>query len=142
MATQTRWVLVDDLDGSRASGTVEFGLGRESYAIDLSEENAARLRAVLGEFVAAARVKHDAPTAALRRSPRSRAAVAAPVVANEPAPSVPSLRGELGEIVRGLTDDLWRLLFEILAALADVLRGRQAARRVSGDATGAVDGRG
>ncbi len=53
MATQTHWLLVDDLDGSRASTTVEFGLDGTSYAIDLSAENAARLRGVVAEFIGA-----------------------------------------------------------------------------------------
>ncbi len=47
--------LVDDLDGSTAVETVRFALEGREYEIDLSEENAARLRDGLAEFVAAAR---------------------------------------------------------------------------------------
>ena len=46
---------VDDLDGSEASGTVSFALDGRAYEIDLSDDNAARLRDSLATFVAAAR---------------------------------------------------------------------------------------
>lgn len=55
MAQQTTIRLVDDLDGTEADETVEFSLGRGEYVIDLSETNAAKLRAALAEFTAAAR---------------------------------------------------------------------------------------
>ena len=45
----------DDLDGSQASGSVAFGLDGREYTIDLSDENAARLRDALAPYVAAAR---------------------------------------------------------------------------------------
>ena len=45
----------DDLDGSQASGSVEFGLDGREYTIDLSDENAARLRDALAPYIAAAR---------------------------------------------------------------------------------------
>jgi hypothetical protein len=47
--------LIDDLDGDQADETVEFGLDGKSYEIDLSSENASRLRDALAEFVSAAR---------------------------------------------------------------------------------------
>jgi len=55
MAQQTIVTLVDDLDGSEADQTVEFGLDGVSYEIDLSEPNAAKLRDVLAGFVSHAR---------------------------------------------------------------------------------------
>jgi hypothetical protein len=45
----------DDLDGSEASGSVEFALDGRGYEIDLSDENAVRLREALAPYVAAAR---------------------------------------------------------------------------------------
>ena len=45
----------DDLDGSEASGSIEFGLDGRGYMIDLSDQNAARLRDALAPYVAAAR---------------------------------------------------------------------------------------
>jgi hypothetical protein len=47
--------LIDDLDGSQADETVEFGLDGKSYEIDLSTTNARKLRDVLTEYVTAAR---------------------------------------------------------------------------------------
>jgi hypothetical protein len=55
--------LIDDLDGGVAAETVSFGLDGATYEIDLSEKNAAKLRDVLANYVAAA-----------RRSGRSRGA--------------------------------------------------------------------
>ncbi len=55
MAQQTIVTLVDDLDGSQADQTVEFGLDGVSYEIDLSEPNAAKLRDALAGFVSHAR---------------------------------------------------------------------------------------
>lgn len=47
--------LVDDIDGSPAVGTVRFGVDNTAYEIDLSEENAAELRAALAGYVESAR---------------------------------------------------------------------------------------
>lgn len=47
--------LVDDLDGSVAEETVEFGLDGVSYQIDLSMVNAEKIRDLLGDYVAHAR---------------------------------------------------------------------------------------
>ncbi len=55
MAQKVTVSLVDDLDGSEAGETVEFGLDGAFYEIDLSEENAERLRDALSEFVEHAR---------------------------------------------------------------------------------------
>jgi len=51
---------VDDLEGGQASGTVYFSLNGRHYEIDLSAENAAKLRDALAPFVAAARRSDDA----------------------------------------------------------------------------------
>lgn len=53
MATKT--VIVDDLDGSEATRTVEFGFNGVSYEIDLSEKNATTLEKALATFVEHAR---------------------------------------------------------------------------------------
>jgi Lsr2 len=55
MAQQTTVRVVDDLDGSDASGTFDFSLDGRDYQIDLSDENAAKLRDALGPYVSAAR---------------------------------------------------------------------------------------
>lgn len=60
--------LVDDIDGSEAVDTVEFSIEGKSLVIDLSEDNAQRLRDFLEEFVTAAR-----PSG--RRSPEETARI-------------------------------------------------------------------
>jgi hypothetical protein len=55
MAQKVTVSLVDDLDGSEAGETVEFGLDGAFYEIDLSEDNAERLRDALAEYVGHAR---------------------------------------------------------------------------------------
>ena len=50
MAQRVNVVLVDDLDGSEAAETVNFGLDGASYEIDLSADNAAKLREALAVY--------------------------------------------------------------------------------------------
>ncbi|GAA1387503.1 Lsr2 family protein [Pseudonocardia kongjuensis] len=47
--------LVDDLTGDAADETIEFGLDGRNYEIDLTGDNAKKLRDVLADYVAAAR---------------------------------------------------------------------------------------
>lgn len=54
MAKQVITVLTDDLDGGDADRTIEFGLDGLSYAIDLSETNAGKLRKALDPYLAVA----------------------------------------------------------------------------------------
>jgi Lsr2 len=54
MAKQVITVLTDDLDGSNADRTVEFGVDGVNYTIDLSEKNASKLRKALDPFLAVA----------------------------------------------------------------------------------------
>ena len=70
MAQQVNVKFVDDLDGSDAAGTVSFAIDGRAYEIDLSEDNAARLRESLASFVAAAR-KSGGSAAAGRRAPKT-----------------------------------------------------------------------
>jgi hypothetical protein len=44
--------LIDDLDGSEAAETVSFAVDGNSYEIDLSADNAAKLRDALAVYVA------------------------------------------------------------------------------------------
>lgn len=55
MAQKVTVSLVDDMDGSTAAETVEFGLDGVSYEIDLSDGNAKKLRDALAGYVTAAR---------------------------------------------------------------------------------------
>jgi hypothetical protein len=51
MAKQVITLLTDDLDGSEADRTVEFGLDGVNYTIDLSEKNAGKLRKALDPYL-------------------------------------------------------------------------------------------
>ncbi|KAA9152420.1 Lsr2 family protein [Amycolatopsis acidicola] len=55
MAQKVLVSLVDDLDGSEADETVEFGLDGINYQIDLSSDNAEELRDALAQYVEHAR---------------------------------------------------------------------------------------
>ncbi|EIF00785.1 histone-like nucleoid-structuring protein Lsr2 [Saccharomonospora glauca] len=72
MAQKVLVSLVDDLDGSEADETVEFGLDGINYEIDLSAENAEELRDALAQYVEHAR------RAGGRKRSSSRSSVKAP----------------------------------------------------------------
>jgi hypothetical protein len=55
MAQHVQVVLVDDLDGGKASETVTFALDGVTYEIDLSDKNAGKLRDALSSWVGHAR---------------------------------------------------------------------------------------
>jgi hypothetical protein len=55
VAQRTILELVDDLDGGNADETVTFALDGVDFVIDLSADNADRLRDILAEFVGHAR---------------------------------------------------------------------------------------
>ncbi|MDR3202374.1 MAG: Lsr2 family protein [Bifidobacteriaceae bacterium] len=55
MAQRVSVELLDDLDSSPAAESIGFGIDGVSYVIDLSNEHAEQLRAVLAPWVGAAR---------------------------------------------------------------------------------------
>lgn len=55
MASKVQVTLVDDLDGTEATSTVEFGIDGVNYEIDLNDANAEKLRSVLAPFKEKAR---------------------------------------------------------------------------------------
>lgn len=55
MAQKISVLLVDDIDGSDAAETVQFGLDGTQYEIDLSREHAGELRALAAPYVKSAR---------------------------------------------------------------------------------------
>ena len=55
MAQKVQVLLIDDLDGSEADGTVRFGLDGTEYEIDLNAGHARALRDALSRYVQAAR---------------------------------------------------------------------------------------
>jgi hypothetical protein len=52
MAQQVQVILVDDLDGGKATETVTFALDGVTYEIDLSDKNAAKLRDTISSWAA------------------------------------------------------------------------------------------
>jgi hypothetical protein len=70
--------VIDDLDGSEASGTFDFAINGRQYQIDLSDDNAAKLPDALAPYGGAAR------KAGKRRRPR---AARQTVMADKPARS-------------------------------------------------------
>jgi hypothetical protein len=55
MAQKVQILLVDDLDGGDAEGTVLFGLDNAHYEIDLSTGHAEELRTALARYIDAGR---------------------------------------------------------------------------------------
>ena len=61
MAQKIRFFFVDDLDGSKAEGTVRFGLDGTEYEIDLNASHAEQLRTALSRYAGVARKITSAP---------------------------------------------------------------------------------
>lgn len=61
--------LIDDIDGSPATATIEFGVGGKNYIIDLSEANAAAFNEALAPYIEHARRARRGP--ANKRKSRS-----------------------------------------------------------------------
>jgi hypothetical protein len=55
MASRTIVLLEDDVDGSKADETIEFGVDGTTYAIDLSDSNAKKLRGAFDGYISKAR---------------------------------------------------------------------------------------
>lgn len=73
MARKTYVELIDDIDGTSAAETVAFGLDGKSYSIDLSDENAEKLREALAPFVDAAAVEPRTKAKAPGKKPSGEA---------------------------------------------------------------------
>jgi|SRR5690625_5134568 len=55
MAQRTKVILIDDVDGSEASETVAFALDGVNYEMELSEENAEKIREAISPWISNAR---------------------------------------------------------------------------------------
>jgi hypothetical protein len=55
MSSKVLVLLEDDVDGGKADETIEFGIDGTTYAIDLSDQNAKKLRDALDGYVSKAR---------------------------------------------------------------------------------------
>ena len=109
MAKVVSTAYVDDLDGSEASGPVDFSLDGKDYTIDLSDSNAARLRDALASFVASAR---RASGPGRRRSTSSSPQRSASGRTREETQEIRAALRELGYSVK----DRGRIPAELLAA--------------------------
>ena len=78
MAQKVQTLLIDDLDGGEAQGTVRFGLDGAEYEIDLSAEHTEALRTALAPYVSAARRALGAAARRPGRSGRRAASAGAP----------------------------------------------------------------
>lgn len=87
MAQRVNVVLVDDLDGSEAAETINFGLDGASYEIDLSTENATKLREALAVYVG-----HGRRTGGRRRGAQGGATGTRPGAAAASGPSAAEIR--------------------------------------------------
>lgn len=62
--------LVDDIDGSDATDTLEFSWGGDHYTIDLNDENATGFRNFMATYVMhATKVRHEVKAPAKRSGP-------------------------------------------------------------------------
>ena len=80
MAQRTFVTMTDDLDGSEATETVTFAVDGITYAIDLTAEHAAELRAAFAPFVAAGRRTGGAGQRATARAVKVPTGYSAPAV--------------------------------------------------------------
>ena len=55
MATQARYILIDDIDGSNAKETIQFAVGKNRYEIDLNLHHADEFRRDLDKWIKYAR---------------------------------------------------------------------------------------
>ncbi len=67
MAQKIQTLLIDDIDGSQADGTVRFRLDGTDYEIDLNAKHTQQLRDALARYVGAAR----RTSGSARRPPRT-----------------------------------------------------------------------
>jgi hypothetical protein len=74
MAQRIQTLLIDDIDGGEAAGTVRFGLDGTEYEIDLSAAHGGELRKALGQYLAHAR-RAGGTARSAARTRRSSAAV-------------------------------------------------------------------
>jgi Lsr2 len=75
MAQRIQTLLIDDLDGGEAVGTVRFGLDGTEYEIDLSAAHDDELRKELQQYLAHARRTGGTARSAARSTRRGGAAV-------------------------------------------------------------------
>ena len=78
MAQKVQTLLIDDLDGGEAEGTVRFALDGAEYEIDLSAKHAKAMREALEPYVNAARRASGSAARRPARNGRRTATTAGP----------------------------------------------------------------
>jgi hypothetical protein len=68
VAQKIQSLVIDDLDGSAAGGTVRFGLDGTEYEIDLNDEHARELREALARYARRAAGQRRCPPASADRA--------------------------------------------------------------------------
>jgi len=63
----------DDIDGSKAQGTIQFSYNGSAYEIDLSAKNTKAFEKALSPYISAARKVRRSATAGARRDRRTQA---------------------------------------------------------------------
>ena len=101
MAQKIQTLLVDDLDGSEAEGTVRFGLDGAEYEIDLNAGHAKELRDVLARYVDAGRRVGGSARKPARGSRRVRPGDAVRGGRPGGAALLALVAGDLGKLLRG-----------------------------------------
>lgn len=82
MALKITKVLIDDIDGSAATGTVSFAFNGVSYEIDLNEAHQGELAAALEPYISKARRVGGKRVSARKSSSSSTTAIRAWATAN------------------------------------------------------------
>jgi hypothetical protein len=73
MAKQTTVQLIDDIDGTEASQTIQFAIGGITYSIDLNDNNADEFDETFAPYIAVARRETGSRRSSSRRSSPSGA---------------------------------------------------------------------
>jgi hypothetical protein len=126
-----RTVIIDDIDGTIAKGTIRFAIDGDHYEIDLSSKHDAALREILAQYISAGR-KAGAKTAARPGRKPGRATVLTGVTM-KPSNATNGLIAGNDEIRAWLKANGFQVKDRgrISATLVDTFKSRQPIARAS-----------
>lgn len=78
MAQRMHIILEDDIDGSKASHTIQFSVDGTAYEIDLNDSNEVKFREAMAQWIGHARKLPAGAAPTAKRSKRSRQTVGTP----------------------------------------------------------------
>ncbi|WP_335990082.1 Lsr2 dimerization domain-containing protein [Glycomyces sp. MUSA5-2] len=93
MTTETTTTLRDDLSGEPDATTIVYALDRHLYAIDLSEANAEKFRALLAQYIEVSTVIGPIRTQPGRMRTKAEAAIT-----GRPVPSAGRIQGAMSDV--------------------------------------------